>query len=436
MIKRHIRETTKGTLSKWYLQNKKVNQPKIEELTASLNIQLDNLCQFLPQDRVQDFIGMDSTALLENTQKALGTDNLSKRHERLIHLTGKSQEIEKNLKSHATQMNSVQQFTKRLEKDVEKYYEREKIKTRIKELNSKKAWMAYLTARDEFHDLKTQLQAEKEKKKHEEAKLAPLKKSLDMLETKSAKLQIELDRLRSQNNAMINAMKRKVEEEFDRVETLIGEEQAKFNHQEQTEKDRLKRVQNCNIAIANCEKQLDEIKMKGDMDDTRLSNELAVLEKQIRNLDDQILSINGQDERDESERRYILSKIRQTEKDLGSIDDLRISRMKYLERNEPDVYETVLFFQKQENKAMFKGIIHEPMVLHISVNDLRYGCVAERHIGFAELNGFFCEDKDDVEVMLDLNEKRKRRVAVIHFEGPRTSPISKPKPVYSQDFMT
>ena len=37
-----------------------------------LDIQVDNLCQFLPQDRVQDFAKMNKQQLLENTLKTVG----------------------------------------------------------------------------------------------------------------------------------------------------------------------------------------------------------------------------------------------------------------------------------------------------------------------------------------------------------------------------
>lgn len=35
---------------------------------ASFNIQVENLCQFLPQDRVQDFAKMNAQELLDSTQ--------------------------------------------------------------------------------------------------------------------------------------------------------------------------------------------------------------------------------------------------------------------------------------------------------------------------------------------------------------------------------
>jgi chromosome segregation ATPase len=45
---------------------------QIEDLVSKLNIQVDNLCQFLPQDRVADFSKMNPQLLLENTEKCIG----------------------------------------------------------------------------------------------------------------------------------------------------------------------------------------------------------------------------------------------------------------------------------------------------------------------------------------------------------------------------
>ena len=41
-------------------------------MTNRLNIQLSNLCQFLPQERVSDFAKMNKIELLENTELAVG----------------------------------------------------------------------------------------------------------------------------------------------------------------------------------------------------------------------------------------------------------------------------------------------------------------------------------------------------------------------------
>ena len=44
-------------------------------MVGRLNIQIENLCQFLPQDRVADFAKMNPQELLENTEKAVSDDS-------------------------------------------------------------------------------------------------------------------------------------------------------------------------------------------------------------------------------------------------------------------------------------------------------------------------------------------------------------------------
>jgi len=44
---------------------------QVEQVVADLGIQVGNLCQFLPQEKVTDFARMTPQELLDNTQKAV-----------------------------------------------------------------------------------------------------------------------------------------------------------------------------------------------------------------------------------------------------------------------------------------------------------------------------------------------------------------------------
>jgi hypothetical protein len=61
-----------------------VGLKKVEEAMRNLNVQLDNLCQFLPQDRVVAFAQLKPTELLLETEKAIGDSALLKMHMELI----------------------------------------------------------------------------------------------------------------------------------------------------------------------------------------------------------------------------------------------------------------------------------------------------------------------------------------------------------------
>jgi len=63
---------------------------QVEQLVSNLGIQVGNLCQFLPQEKVTDFARMSPQELLENTEKAvcipLADDCLTHLHSSRQHL--------------------------------------------------------------------------------------------------------------------------------------------------------------------------------------------------------------------------------------------------------------------------------------------------------------------------------------------------------------
>jgi chromosome segregation ATPase len=72
-IRRTLNAETKG--SKWQLNNKTTTLKEVKEVMNSLNIDVDNLCTFMPQDRVSAFTQMNSKKLLQNTLECIKIEN-------------------------------------------------------------------------------------------------------------------------------------------------------------------------------------------------------------------------------------------------------------------------------------------------------------------------------------------------------------------------
>lgn len=71
----------------WKLNGQVVTQTKIKELVEDhLGIQVDNLCTFLPQEKVGHFTTLNPQQLLVETEKALCKNRLYEKHEELISL--------------------------------------------------------------------------------------------------------------------------------------------------------------------------------------------------------------------------------------------------------------------------------------------------------------------------------------------------------------
>ena len=66
--------------SEWRLDGVPSTAGAVGACVAGLRIQLDNLCQFLPQDRVADLARLPPTALLQETERALGDASLHALH--------------------------------------------------------------------------------------------------------------------------------------------------------------------------------------------------------------------------------------------------------------------------------------------------------------------------------------------------------------------
>lgn len=70
----------------FFVDNAECSLKKYLEHVAEFNIQISNLCQFLPQDRVQDFAKMNPQELLHNTQSSVCSTECAELFEQLKEL--------------------------------------------------------------------------------------------------------------------------------------------------------------------------------------------------------------------------------------------------------------------------------------------------------------------------------------------------------------
>lgn len=61
----------KNNQSDWRINGKGVKKTQVDDLVKRLNIQVDNLCQFLPQDKVANFAQLSPQELLRETEKVI-----------------------------------------------------------------------------------------------------------------------------------------------------------------------------------------------------------------------------------------------------------------------------------------------------------------------------------------------------------------------------
>ena len=123
--------TKKANKSQWLLNGKSATQKDVINVVASLNIQIENLCSFLPQDKVAEFARMQPSELLKETQRATGGQRLTRWHERLIQLGKTDREITAKLEKDRSEIANLQERNEVLQRDVRRYEERRRIETAV-----------------------------------------------------------------------------------------------------------------------------------------------------------------------------------------------------------------------------------------------------------------------------------------------------------------
>jgi chromosome segregation ATPase len=108
-----------------------ITETEIKNIVGKFNIQVDNLCQFLPQDKVSGFAQMKMKELLVETERAAGQELLIM-HEKLGEFQIKEHKGDAMIEMHKTELIALREKNAMLDRDVQRLQERETMKKEIK----------------------------------------------------------------------------------------------------------------------------------------------------------------------------------------------------------------------------------------------------------------------------------------------------------------
>ena len=180
--------------STFYINDEKVNIKTVRALVADVyNITIDNLCTFLPQDKVGNFSGYGPKQILIETEKTLsGSQHMYKTHMELI-------EAEEELAKGAGDVESIKAQLARLERDLgglerekERLEEREAALRDADLLRKKKLWLEFDALREQALGVKEEKQAIKKSLRAAQAKIAPLEEKAVRLASKKKEMETKL----------------------------------------------------------------------------------------------------------------------------------------------------------------------------------------------------------------------------------------------------
>ncbi|MBN3297796.1 SMC5 protein, partial [Amia calva] len=405
--------------STWMINGRHANLRNVEEVVKGLQIQVGNLCQFLPQEKVGEFAKMTKIELLEATEKSVGPPEMYNFHCDLKNFRSKERELENICKEKTSFLEKMNQRNERYKQDVERYYEKKRHLDRINMLERKKPWVEYETARKQLEGVKSERQQVKADLKRLKDEQAPIQHKIQTIEAQLKPIESRMKDKTSNAKDVSQKLKNK-QEQLDRKRKEIEDLQQALSLKQTEELDRQKRISNTRRMIDDWRAELDKI---GSQDDVqpRIDN----INRQLRHIQEEKANIES--ERTDLKREKVNHECEWTrlKNIIKNLDDLMNRKEEKLRERFRDTYNALMWLR--ENRDLFTGNVYEPMMLVLNVRDGRHAKYIENHVALNDLRAFVFQKHEDMErFMTEVRDKQRLRVnAVI---APAQSCANKPPP--------
>lgn len=146
----------------WFLNNQPISFKDLMDHIKVYRIQVENLCQFLPQDRVQDFAKMNQQQLLKETQIALCRNDLIEKQQVLINFRENDKLLRTAIEKNNEKLQENRDVISRLEGKIENFARKKQFLNKIRDIDRKIAWMEYDKIYEKMLEVKTDLKKAKE----------------------------------------------------------------------------------------------------------------------------------------------------------------------------------------------------------------------------------------------------------------------------------
>jgi structural maintenance of chromosomes protein 5 len=291
VVKRVIKR--EGNKSTWYINGAATSHKEVQSLMKYFGIQVDNLCQFLPQDKVADFAAMSPVELLEQTQKAVGTAEMSEWHESLRRLGSERRKHINDKGQIDGTLSELQTRQNQQKAEVERLQERTALQFRLNALEKHRVSLNYQKEKDRYDAARNRKQEAKDELAQLQSEVEPLLQDANSKEDYRHQLQ----RVLEQRKQMVERAKRNVDTVLGKIEGHRG------------------KIDECNRQINTTK----ESKSKRNSDLIKKRNMIAQLEGRLKN-EPPTFDTRDHNERrraKDNERRQVKARITETEESIS-----------------------------------------------------------------------------------------------------------------------
>jgi len=375
--------------STFYLNSEQTTGKEIQKIVSEqYHISVDNLCTFLPQDRVGSFSSFNPQQLLEETEKSLSaSQHLFKTHQKLVEL-----EAELNLGGNTTEalkkkLKNLEADFVNIEREKVRMEERQNALEQIQLLQKKILWLKYDEQREHCLTLK-------QSKDNAKTQLAEARRSLAPLEQESAEHKSQVERLKSRFG--------RVDDEAKASKMLCKKQSDKFQkHTQDLDEDLItlqtleEEARKAERLLADGKKELQRLEesLQSKQDTDEIKAELRESDQEIRTAVGPLRSRKREYDRAHTNLKQANDSIRLHENALRRINDAKTARRNQVFTQFPNLRRVAKFIE--ENREKFRRPVWGPVACEIDTKTMNAAAYLEQHVANHVFKGFVVECKED-----------------------------------------
>ncbi|KAK9458118.1 hypothetical protein V1511DRAFT_491802 [Dipodascopsis uninucleata] len=403
----------RDNISEWLLNGKRESAKAVKEVIDRYNVQIDNLCQFLPQDRVVEFAHMTPQMLLMETERVTGSIDMVPNHEKLIELHSEYKNLVSQTQLDIKELEQQKERQDAAAIEVDRFRRRKQIQEELDLLEKYRPFAEYQDTSSQYNESRQRTQVLKENYNNAKHSAAPslriLERSKQDLETSSNKVdycKIALDKAQE-----IVSKELKEQDVFNgKLEVFKADIDAVEKRKEQ-QKHKLRKLQN-DLSVLNERATNEPDTSESSMVNEKLAelqtrnrkaeNARSMASKEVTDIEDKIAETMGEIDKYETE--------------LRSLESTSNRKLYAIRSYHSHTYDAIMWLR--ENKSLFKGEVFEPPILTISITDLDMVDAVETAIQRSQLLSFTCLSREDyLTFTSEVIDKRNLNVYVSEFSG-------------------
>lgn len=375
----------------------KVSHKEFLKRIRDLNIQIDNLCQFLPQDRVQDFTKMNPRELLLNTQASVCAPNMMELMDEMMDKRKQQKNVTKSNTDHLAKLKEAEAKNEELRAQIENMKVRKGYEEEVDICKARKAWLEYEQIFLDFNSTKDDLQLAKTNFEEKKKRLDPLKsKAAKLAKTKNElNEKIKQDQSEIQTHSgQLRLMETKTEQLEDSVNKQKRDLQDAISHAADRENELEQAKKALSLSIQDCKHAFQVMGSEGDIEGRK--QELVAKTNRLKQECDLLMS--RRNELNQKIETGLKPEMVSVQRRIESLENVAQVKLKLLQNQFESTYQATLWLR--DNQHLFRAKIYEPMILELNVPNPENAKFLENSIGKRDMIAFTCEDKDDMALFL------------------------------------